>query len=64
MQMGRKIEFARAYGGKSPDEVFHDVEALGRKSGLSQEKVATLRKNFVAEYDRAMGLLNVMHRLD
>lgn len=58
MQMGRKIEFARAFGGKSPDEVFQEVESAGRKQGLSEEKVAELRKDFVSEYDRAMGLLN------
>ena len=58
MQMGRKIEFSRAFGGKSPDEVFKDIEALGRAQGLSEVKVAELRKDFVSEYDRAMGLLN------
>ena len=61
-RMGSRIEFARAYGGKTVDEILTDIEANTRKArpkGMNkakwEETVAQTKSDFAAEFDRVMG---------
>ena len=56
-RMGKKIEFHRAFDGKTVDEVLSDIETSLRKAGKSDAQVAEIKAGFVGEYDRLMGSL-------
>ena len=56
-RMGKKIEFARAYGGKNVDELLSEIETSARKSKFSEKKIADLKTAFYGEYQRTMGAL-------
>lgn len=56
-RMGRRIEFARAYGGKNIDELVEEVTAELVKAKRPAKEIAEIRAAFYGEYDRTMGAL-------
>lgn len=61
-RMGSRIEFARAFNGKTIDEVLDEIEdetRRARPNGMNkakwEETVAQTRSDFAADFDRVMG---------
>lgn len=54
-RMGGRIEFARKFENRSVKDILEEIEVEGRKSKLSEKKIAKLRASFLAEYERATG---------
>ena len=56
--MGRRIEFTRAFDGKTIDELLEEVTGELVKAKFSAKEIAEIRANFIGEHDRAMGALH------
>jgi len=50
-----KYEFAKAYNGRTVDEVVSDMTADNFKAGLSEKQVNEFNKDFLHLYDRVVG---------
>ena len=62
---GKKIEFQRAYDGKTIDELLEEIDKGLRKAKFADEDVAKVRTAFVGDHARLMGsLLRSPDRLD
>jgi len=56
-RMGKRIEFARAFDGKTFDDILSEIEVAMRKTGANDKRIAEVKAGFVAEHDRLMGAL-------
>ena len=56
-RMGKRIEFARAFDGKTFDDILSEIETAMRKTGANDKRIAEVKSGFVAEHDRLMGAL-------
>lgn len=62
---GKKIEFQRAYDGKTIDELIDEIDKGLRKAKFADEDIAQIRSAFIGDHDRLMGsLIRSPDRLD
>ena len=62
---GKKIEFQRAYDGKTIDELLDEIDKGLRKAKFADEDIAQIRSAFYGDHDRLMGaLIRSPDRLD
>ena len=62
---GKKIEFQRAYDGKTIDELLEEIDKGLRKAKFADEDIARIRSAFIGDHDRLMGsLIRSPDRLD
>jgi len=54
---GKKIEFQRAYDGKTIDELIEEIDKGLRKAKFADEDIARIRSAFIGDHDRLMGAL-------
>ena len=54
---GKKIEFQRAYDGKTIDELIEEIDKGLRKAKFADEDIAEIRTAFYGDHDRLMGSL-------
>ena len=57
-RMGRRIEFARAFDGKTMDELLEEITGELVKAKFSAKEIAKIRSDFILEHDRTMGSLH------
>ena len=53
-RMGNKLEWSRAFGGESIEDILFRHENLMRESGLSENKIRQVRTDFLVDYERVM----------
>lgn len=56
-RMGKRIEFARAFDGKTFDDVLSEIETTLRKQKFNDKRIAEIKSGFILEHDRLMGAL-------
>ena len=56
-RMGRRIEFARSYGGDNIDDIVEKVTDAMVEAKRPKKEIAEIRAAFYGEYDRTMGAL-------